>query len=72
MPEQRCVCGHPFSIHRLNRQLGSRNECWALNDQPPPRYCGCRQFMQAAPGSTAGAEGECPRRAGDGGGVVRS
>ena len=57
MSEQVCVCGHPFSIHRLHRQIGDRNECWAtIVEQGAGLYCQCRQFQarreqQAASGA---------------------
>jgi len=52
MPEQRCVCGHAYSIHRPNSSLGNRNECWALNADPRQygRWCNCRQYQPAAEG----------------------
>lgn len=60
MSEQRCECSHVFSIHRLNRQIGDRNECWALghDDQSVARWCQCRQFRAARPATDAVAEGE--------------
>jgi hypothetical protein len=59
MSEQACVCGHPFSIHRLNRKIGNRNECWAMNADPmKTRYCQCRAYQAAAPSSAeSGGDG---------------
>lgn len=55
MPEQTCQCTHAFSIHRLNRQIGNRNECWATDlvrsqIDGKHRTCQCRQFRPRAPG----------------------
>jgi hypothetical protein len=61
MSEQRCAtCGHPFSIHRLDRRAGRRVECWSIKGRTATRDgCQCAQFMDAArPAPTAGAEGE--------------
>ena len=38
-----CVCGHPRWLHRPNRQIGDRNECWSM--RAGGGYCGCRQFQ---------------------------
>lgn len=47
---QRCVCGHPFGLHKANLEIGSRNECWALHDnQLIKKWCRCRNFSPIVP-----------------------
>ena len=56
MPEQLCVCSHPFSIHRLNRQIGDRNECWAA--LMTGGLCLCRQYAAEDRRAATRGEGE--------------
>lgn len=53
MAGQRCACNHPYSIHRLNRQIGNRNECWAA--MPGGGWCSCRQFQEQKAAAQVGA-----------------
>lgn len=49
MPEQqRCECGDAATLHRLDRKVGKRHECWAVNPKTL-RWPGCRceQFRAA-------------------------
>lgn len=53
---ERCVCGHPLTLHKLNPQIGDRNECWALNaDQMVSRYCQCHQYRATRDEGGAGS-----------------
>lgn len=58
MSEQRCVCGHPFSIHKLNRAIGNRNECWFKPRIGQELWCQCRQFEAAGPAPGEAEDGD--------------
>lgn len=55
---RRCRCGHPFNLHRINPEIGGRNECWALNDnQLIAKWCQCRQFSARRAASSEPGQG---------------
>jgi hypothetical protein len=44
-------------LHKLNRQIGERNECWAT--RAGGGYCPCRQFKEAARDESSGGSEDC-------------